>query len=83
MSNKISMFDYLFENYGISKSWIASQIGVSRQYFQYAEDRGFTPEEVVAIERAIALKARELQSRAKDLKDFKVPEQLKQRKEAA
>jgi len=74
------MFEDLSKKYQISKSWIADQIGVSRQYFQFALSRGLTPQEVQAIERIIAKKALELKLRAKDLEKFQIPEKFKQKK---
>ncbi len=77
MSNKrITMFDHLSKRYGITKTWVASQLNMSKQAFDYALERGLRPEEVEIIEQAIT-------KAGKDLIEFKVPYTLKQKKEAA
>ncbi len=75
MKHKVSMFDYLKENYGISKSWLSIQLGVSRSTFQFFEENGFPPETIDRIEEI-------LNNMGNDLKDIKMPSVLK-RKEAA
>lgn len=77
MSNKqITMFDHLSKRYGITKTWVASQLNMTRQAFDYALERGFNEREIEIIEEAI-------QKAGKDLSTFKVPSSLKYKKEAA
>jgi hypothetical protein len=74
--NSVTMFDYLSKKYGISKTWMASQLGMSYHAFLYALERGLTEDEVLIMEEAI-------RSAGKDLMAFKVPANLKQKKMVA
>gem|GEM_PF-5126196 len=69
------MFDYLKENYGITKAWLAAQVGISRSTFQFFEENGFPPELVDQIESV-------LNQMGSDLAKIKMPTSIK-RKEAA
>jgi len=83
MKHKISMFDYLFENYGISRRWLSKKLGFTGPGFQYAEERGFSDDEFRILEGAIHEKALEYEQKAKELKKLKLPDSYKRRKEAA
>lgn len=75
----ITMLDRLSKRSGIPKSWMAEQIGMSREGFHYALERGLRPAEVEILEAAF----REL---GKELVRFRIPDHLKQEsknKEAA
>ena len=81
MSNKrITMFDYLFENYGISRRWLAKKLGFTAPGFQYAEERGFTEDEFEKLEKAIEEKAEEYEQKAQELKLLKLPNSYKSKK---
>jgi hypothetical protein len=53
-SNKVGMdiniVDYFSARYTIQKSWWAKQLGMTKQAFAYALERGLHPEEVEILE---------------------------------
>jgi DNA-binding phage protein len=69
--HKITMLDHLSRKTGISKTWMAEQIGMSYEAFYYALQRGLRPAEIEILEAAFREVGRELIR-------FKVPEHLKQ-----
>lgn len=75
MNNKITMFEYLKENYGISKHFIANKIGIRPSTLQFFEENGFPPDILEKIE----LLVNEI---GEDLKQIKFPKSMV-KKEAA
>lgn len=73
--NNVNMFDYLKERYNISKAWLASEMGISRQSFQEFEETGFPPDRLDQIQDII-------NKMGDDLKDLRLPASLA-KKEAA
>lgn len=66
----------LCDRCGITKTWLAKQLGMSREAFTYALVRGLRPEEVEVLEYALKLSAKEMAS-------FQIPTSFKQQKRKA
>jgi len=78
--HKITMLDYLSKKTGIPKTWMAEQLGMSKQAFDYALERGLRDDEVQVLESAF-------RETSHFLEHFKFPNNLKNKhrkeKEAA
>lgn len=71
-----SIFDEFKNICGISKTWIAEQLGLTRQGFDYAIERGLKEIEVEILEAVFC-------SMGRELANFTTPDHLLQKKEAA
>ncbi len=71
-----TIFDEFKDFCGVSKTWIASQLEMSREGFSYALERGLHPTEQEILEAVF-------RSMGRDLVGFVTPEHLMQKKEAA
>lgn len=63
------MFSEYKKKYGISKRWIATQLGIQAGSFQFYEENGFPPHMLREIERI-------LHEMGKDLMQAKMPKSL-------
>lgn len=67
MGHKTDHYDAICIRFGINKSWLADRLGMSRQAFYRAEERGFYASEAKILEKAF-------RDMGKALIDFEVPE---------
>ena len=48
-----AFFKQIKDQYGVSLTWLASKLGMTRQAFQYACKRGLSPEEAKLLQQAL------------------------------